>query len=122
MDRIAKKRLRPEREILKSIKMNLKLFCPSVLWVDRLQAGQMVVEGHYLRLGCAGTPDLYAIIGEGGGHLVFIECKRFGGKLRPEQKAFASMLDGLTHIHYVVAYDLGDVLNYIKKILDKPSE
>ena len=109
-----------EAQILKQIKINLRLFCPSVIWVDRLQAGKREIEGRWIQMGKAGTPDLYAIIKEDGGHIFFIEVKREGGRQSDEQKTFEKMIEGLDHVHYILAYSFSDVINNIKKVLDKP--
>jgi len=111
-----------ESEVLKKIKMQLRLFCPSVIWCDRLQSGVAQKGPYYVRLCKAGTPDLYAIIRDKDyfGFLLFIEVKTIKGRQTPEQKEFQHMIYGLKHVHYIVAHSVQEVKDYIDKIiLDK---
>ena len=112
-----------EAQILKSIKLNLKLICPDVIHIDRLQSGMVQKGPYWMRLCVEGTPDMYAIIRDKNsfGYFLFIEAKKIGGKQSPAQKEFQYMVSGLEHIHYVVAHSVSEVADYINKLLDKPA-
>ena len=109
--------VKPESEVLKTIKTQLQLFCPLVVWVDRLQSGVVRHGPRFIHLCKPGTPDLYAIVQHEGGHVVFIECKSESGRQSVEQQVFQHKLVNMTNVHYVLARTLGDVLNYIKNVI-----
>jgi hypothetical protein len=111
------KPIKPEAEVLKSIKGQLQLFCPLVVWVDRLQSGMVRHGSRFIHLCKAGTPDLYAIISHGGGHVLFIECKSDTGRQSFEQKVFQHKIIDMTHVHYIVARNVNDVLTFINDII-----
>jgi len=109
-----------ESDILAKIKGNLPIFCRKIIHIDRLNSGSIPVGKAYIRMCVKGTPDLYAILDHEGGHVLFIEVKRPGGKQSDEQKTFAHMISKLEHVHYILATSVTEVLDHINKnIFDK---
>jgi hypothetical protein len=110
-----------ESDVVKSIKLNLKLFCPEVVHVDRLNSGMAQKGKYWIKLCKEGTPDLYAIVKHNGGKLIFIETKSpDGGYQSQDQKKFEDMLKGLDNVHYILVSSLSEVIKYIEKeVLDK---
>jgi len=104
-----------EAQVLKNIKLTLSLFVPEVIWIDRLQSGTVRAGSSWIHMCKPGTPDLYAVVKHGGGHVVFIECKSLKGKQSFDQKRFEFKLYGMKNIHYVLARSCDDVVAYIKK-------
>ena len=111
MVRSAKK----ESEVLKQIRGQLPLFCRDCIHIDRLNSGSIHSGNLHMTLCQPGTPDLYAVLKTNGGHVLFIECKRPGGRQSDAQRSFQARVSGLTRIHYLVAVSVNDVLDYIKK-------
>ena len=68
------------------------------------------------RLGVvAGVPDLIWV--RGAGRLVWIECKRIGGRLSPEQIAIHEVLRRMGHV-VIVGYGSQDLIAQCQRILD----
>lgn len=110
-----------ESQVIAKIRMNLTIYCPEVIHVDRIQSGVAMRGPYHIRLAQAGTPDLYALLNCDGGHTVFIEAKRprqpgdSGGRQSDDQKRFQQMIAGMKHIHYVLATSVGEVVQYIQR-------
>jgi hypothetical protein len=110
-----------ESEVVKAIKNNLSMYCPEVIHIDRLQSGTIQKGMRFIHLCKAGTPDLYAIVSNARtAGVLFIEAKRPGGGTQShDQKVFEYKVKGLTNIHYIVARSIGEVINYINKVMLK---
>jgi hypothetical protein len=107
---------RLEKDVVKNIKMTLQLYCPEVIWVDRLQSGTVQMGDRYIHMCKEGTPDLYVIIKKGcEGKLLFVECKSKTGKQSDIQKIFQYRIIGLSNIFYLVARNVGEVTTYIRE-------
>ena len=114
---------RSESEIKLSIIRNLSLYIPEIIVVERIFTGKAknIQSSAWIHGAAAGTPDLFAILKYDGGHVLYIEVKREkGGSQRSEQKMFEHKILGLSHVHYVLARSVADVVDYVRKnILDK---
>lgn len=106
-----KKEIDLHREILES--------CASNGWIAL--HGSMAHRTHRT----IGEPDFCCII---PGGVIFIECKRKGQKLRPEQAAFGAWLKTLGHTLYVVTSleqfhaAANEVMNQPKKAIRSGSD
>ena len=110
-----------ESEVNKSIKRNLRLFCPQVVVLIRIFTGSIEVKwGGWVHGASPGTADWVAIVNNKGvAHTLFIEAKRSrGGVHSDEQKEFQHKFDGIENVHYIVARSVHDVINYVKKLVD----
>lgn len=97
-----------ENDIQKAIVTALKA---DGLQVLRLNAGKVKVNGGWMQLVPAGTPDLMAMNVETG-EVSFIEVKNETGKLRPEQRTFAK--DNLKRFTHGVARSVEEAREIIK--------
>lgn len=97
-----------ENDIQKAIVTALKA---DGLQVLRLNAGKVKVNGGWMQLVPAGTPDLMAMNVETG-EVSFIEVKNETGKLRPEQREFAK--ENLKHFTHGVARSVEEAREIIK--------
>lgn len=80
-------------------------------YVLRLNSGAVKTKTGYMRLSPKGTPDLMAFkgySGHGGVNLLFIEVKRPGKKVSPEQEIMMDMLSTYG-ARCIVAYSVKDV-------------
>lgn len=106
-----------EKDIQLAIKKTLPLFCRPVIYVDRLNSGNIDLGHRRILLCKKGTPDLFALVKHGCGHFLFIEVKRPGGKQSPDQKKFQKMIEDFDNIHYCLATSVTDVINFINKYI-----
>jgi hypothetical protein len=110
-----KKKVKSEAKVMKHIQLQLPFFCKQIIYMDRLNSGQLHMGNTHIRMCKPGTPDLYALMDYNGGQMIFIECKRIGGRQSADQKKFQKMLKPFDNIHYILATSTSDVLKYIKE-------
>lgn len=90
-------------EVLHALRGN-----PAVAWCERQNTGAAKVGGRFIRFGWRGCSDLIGMLKDG--RLLAVECKAKGGRLRPEQKEFLSVVRRFGGVAFV-AHDCRDVLN-----------
>lgn len=99
----ARKKDRPESVVLKECLDHLHAaFWPGFFW--RQNAGKVqTAAGHYIDLGPEGIADIVGMVPTPhGARIVFVECKRRGGKQRAAQVAFQAAVEEMGAV-YVVA-------------------
>lgn len=72
-------------EVLQALRGN-----PAVAWVERQNTGAAKVGGRFIRFGWRGCSDLIGMLKDG--RLLAVEVKAPGGRLRPEQAEFLSLV------------------------------
>lgn len=102
-----------ERDVLREIHRAIGSLPGVRLW--RANAGVAKFGRRVVRFGVPGQADLTGIVNSGTlrGVRIEVECKRPGGRVSPEQAAFARMIDVMGGIH-VVATRPDDVLRVLR--------
>jgi hypothetical protein len=80
---------------------------PAEAWCERQNSGAAKVGGRFIRFGWRGCSDVLGMMKDG--RLLAVECKAKGGRLRPEQAAFLSLVRRFGGVAFV-ARDCRDVL------------
>lgn len=83
---------------------------PTVAWCERQNSGAAKVGGRFIRFGWRGCSDVLGMMKDG--RLLAVECKAKGGRLRPEQAAFLSLVRRFGGVAFV-ARDCRDVLRVL---------
>lgn len=109
-----------ESEVLKSVVKKLKFLelTGDVVWHSRLNSGKININGGWVQLCQAGTPDIISIINCKNGKIavLFIECKRTGiKKLRYEQNIFFMKMETAPMVLCIVINDPKQLHQAIKK-------
>jgi len=117
-----------ESEISKSVADFLQLMLNSkrIVWHDRLNSGSVCVRKKYrkpeggfkiydrfMHLCKVGTPDRYALLPDGS--MLWIEVKRPGGIVEPDQMKFKEMIDQIPGHHYIVAKYVNDIREWFEE-------
>lgn len=85
---------------------------------ERLNSGKLQINGRWVQLSQAGTPDRVAYIDvKGKCWIYWIECKaESGGNWHDSQRVFASKFSGLDNVVYEVVSDPKQVDKTIEQI------
>ena len=85
---------------------------PAVAWCERQNTGAARVGGRFIRFGWRGCSDVLGMMRDG--RLLAVECKAKGGRLRPEQKEFLSLVRRFGGVAFM-ARNANDVFSEIGK-------
>jgi hypothetical protein len=102
---------RPEAAALAEVLKVLRNH-PAVAWCERQNTGAARVGGRFIRFGWRGCSDVLGMMRDG--RLLAVECKAKGGRLRPEQKDFLSLVRRFGGVAFM-ARNANDVLSEIGK-------
>ena len=97
---------RPEAAALVEILKVLRNH-PAVAWCERQNTGAAKVGGRFIRFGWRGCSDVIGQLKDG--RMLAVECKAPGGRLRPEQQEFLSLVRRFGGVAFM-AKDCRDVL------------
>jgi len=96
---------RPEAAALAEVLKVLRNH-PAVARAERQNTGAANVGGRFVRFGWCGCSDVIGMLKDG--RLLAVECKAPGGRLRPEQEQFLSLVRRFGGVAFV-AHDCRDV-------------
>lgn len=116
-----------EADLLKELKTKFKWWelCKTIVWWGRLNSGKFQTIHHTWVQGFPkGTPDFVTFVRDknGGGSLIFFECKADGGKLRPDQIAFIKKYHNNDNIYCYEVTSVDEVSAYIKQHAEDPTQ
>lgn len=111
-----------ENQIQKAV---MDLLAAEHIYALRLNtASQLAYDGHgksrmiRSHSGGRGVADILAVLQTSDDsrlkRILWIECKRQGGKQSPEQLSFQEHVESMGH-YYLLAFDVSDVLNWLRK-------
>lgn len=84
---------------------------------DRINSGKIFTGQYWVQLAEKGSPDLVAYINNNNiCALLFIECKKPGGRLRDSQIEFMMKFKDLTNVYYEIVTDPNQIDITINKI------
>lgn len=95
----------PEQAALHEVLAALRSH-PAVSWCERMNTGAARIGDRFIRFGFPGCPDVLGQLKDG--RLLAVEVKAPAGRLRPEQRAFLSLV-GENGGCVIVAKDCRDV-------------
>ena len=101
-------------EVLHALRGN-----PAVAWCERQNTGAANVGGRFIRFGWRGCSDIVGMMRDG--RFIACEVKAKGGKLRPEQAEFLSLVRRFGGVAFV-AHDCRDVLQRCAVFTTKDTE
>jgi len=93
-------------EVLHALRGN-----PAVAWCERQNTGAAKVGGRFIRFGWRGCSDVIGMLKDG--RLLAVECKAKGGRLRPEQKEFLSLVRRFGGVAFM-ARNAADVIDALR--------
>lgn len=102
---------RPEAAALVEVLKMLRNH-PAVAWCERQNTGATKVGGRFIRFGWRGCSDVIGMMTDG--RLLAVEVKAKGGRLRPEQGEFLSLVRRFGGVGIVARNSL-DVIDALKK-------
>lgn len=89
----------------------------AVAWVERQNTGAAKVGGRFIRFGWRGCSDLLGMLKDG--RLLAVEVKAPGGRVRPEQAEFLSLVRRFGGVAFV-ARDCRDVSRELATARTRP--
>lgn len=95
----------PEALVLRAVLHALRVH-PQVAWCERMNSGQVEIEGRHLRAGWVGAPDVLGQLKDG--RLLAVECKSATGRLTGPQRDFLSRVAAANGVAFV-ARSIDDV-------------
>jgi hypothetical protein len=84
-----------------------------VAWWDRLNAGYIKTGRSFIRMCRAGTPDLFCILNNAVGQVIWIEAKQDHTQSTP-QKQFEWIISGLTMHRYILIHSVDELRDFLK--------
>lgn len=106
-----------EKTVVKSIARWLGMI-PEVIWFERLNSGSVNINGRFIKMCRAGTPDFIALIRNKNNiaSILFIEAKRPGAKIKkdsPQDIFRKEIVLGASNIRHITAHSEDDVYDAI---------
>ena len=85
-----------------------------IIWCDRLNSGSAQQGKYRFRLCREGTPDMFCILNDFKGTVVWIEAKTDSGELTEGQKAWETRVESLDCHVYLVVKDIDKLKEHLK--------